>query len=54
MSLGNVKCIVGIIGGAVSAIAGSLQVVKLAKEMLKDTEKKDNEKVVETTADNID
>lgn len=54
MSLGNVKCIVGIIGGAVSAIAGSLQVVKLAKEMLKDTEKKDNEKVVETTADNIE
>ena len=54
MSLGNVKCIVGIIGGAVSAIAGSLQVAKLAKEMLKDTEKKDNEKVVETTADNID
>jgi hypothetical protein len=54
MSLGNVKCIVGIIGGAVSAIAGSLQVVKLAKEMLKDTEKKDNEKVVETTADIID
>ena len=54
MSLGNVKCIVGIIGGAVSAIAGSLQVVKLAKEMLKDTKKKDNEKVVETTADIID
>lgn len=54
MSLGNVKCIVGIIGGAISAIAGSLQVVKLAKEILKDTEKKDNEKVVETTAENID
>ena len=48
MSLCNVKCIVGIIGGAVSAIAGSLQVVKLTKEILKDTEKKDNEKVVET------
>lgn len=54
MSLGNIKCIVGIIGGAVSAIAGSLQVVKLAKEMLKDNEKKDNEKVAETTADIID
>jgi hypothetical protein len=54
MSLGNVKCIVGIIGGAVSAIAGSLQVVKLTKEILKDTEKKDNEKVVETSAEIID
>lgn len=54
MSLGNVKCIVGIIGGAVSAIAGSLQVVKLTKEILKDTEKEDNEKVVETSAEIID
>lgn len=54
MSLGNVKCIVGIIGGAVSAIAGSLQVVKLTKEILKDTEKKDNEKVVETSSEIID
>lgn len=54
MSLGNVKCIVGIIGGAVSAIAGSLQVVKLTKEILKDTEKKDDEKVVETSAEIID
>lgn len=54
MSLGNVKYIVGIIGGAVSAIAGSLQVVKLTKEILKDTEKKDNEKVVETSAEIID
>lgn len=54
MSLGNVKCIVGIIGGAVSAIAGSLQVVKLTKEILKDNEKKDNEKVVETSAEIID
>lgn len=54
MSLGNVKCIVGIIGGAVSAIAGSLQVVRLTKEILKDTEKKDNEKVVETSAEIID
>lgn len=54
MSLGNVKCIVGIIGGAVSAIAGSLQVVKLTKEILKDTEKKDTEKVVETSAEIID
>lgn len=54
MSLGNVKCIVGIIGGAVSAIAGSLQVVKLTKEILKDNEKKYNEKVVETSAEIID
>lgn len=54
MSLGNIKCVVGIVGGAISAIAGSLQVVKLAKELLKDTEKKDNDKVVETTADIID
>ena len=52
MNLNSIKCVVGIIGGTISAIAGSLQVVKMAKQLIKEDRAKENNEVDETTAEN--
>lgn len=56
MSLGTVKTIVGIVGGAVSAVAGALQVVKLTRQLVKEEEAKQTvtDDVAETTAEEVE